>query len=367
MELGGGGTEAPGGGVLHLHYGADVSGSWVTAVYINNFTIRSNNGEPAIYSEGVSPCFTNGWIQCGMGTASSVGGLKLVTRASVVSGNVLPVIEGWNVQMENAGISGFATNDIRKLTVDYTCGTQKTLGTWLKGSWSFNGGCEMRTSDAALTVIGGSKLQLPSAHLLSGKAVGSFWVADAADPSTSNAKLYQTSGNFLVENSTAGASINLRGGGYVDIYANTGRVVQFNYSGTGGQYLKIVNATTGNSPSIAAEGSDTNITMSLGGKGTGDVAVTVGNLNVTTLGKGLKVKTGTNSKAGVATLVGGTVTVANTSVTANSIIMLTCLTPGGTPGFLRVSAVTAGTSFVITSSSGSDTSVVSWLIVELIP
>jgi len=176
----------------------------------------------------------------------------------------------------------------------------------------------MRTSDAALTVIGGSKLQLPSAHLLSGKAVGSFWVADAADPSTSNAKLYQTSGNFLVENSTAGASINLRAGGYVDIYANTGRVAQFNFSSTGGQYLKMVNATTGNSPSIAAEGSDTNITLALAGKGTGDVAVTTGNMNITTIGKGLKVKTGTNSKAGVATLVGGTVTILASHPTASS-------------------------------------------------
>jgi len=71
LNLEGCGTETPGDGVLHLHYGADVSGSWVTAVYINNFTIRSNNGEPAIYSEGVSPCFTNGWVQCGMGTAGT--------------------------------------------------------------------------------------------------------------------------------------------------------------------------------------------------------------------------------------------------------------------------------------------------------
>lgn len=88
---------------------------------------------------------------------------------------------------------------------------------------------------------------------------------------------------------------------------------------------------------------------------------------VETLGKGLSVKTGTNSKAGVATLTAGSVTVANTSVTANSIILVTCLTPGGTPGFLRISTVTAGTSFVITSSNAADTSVVSWFIVELIP
>jgi len=79
---------------------------------------------------------------------------------------------------------------------------------------------------------------------------------------------------------------------------------------------------------------------------------------------GLQVKEGSNCKQGVATLVGGTVTVSNTSVTANSRIFLTAQSDGGTPGFLRVSARTAGTSFTITSSSGSDTSVVAYQIFE---
>jgi hypothetical protein len=70
---------------------------------------------------------------------------------------------------------------------------------------------------------------------------------------------------------------------------------------------------------------------------------------------------------GVVTLVGGTATVANTSVTANSRIFLTSQTDGGTPGFLRVSARSAGTSFTITSGSGTDTSTVAWVIFEPTP
>lgn len=85
---------------------------------------------------------------------------------------------------------------------------------------------------------------------------------------------------------------------------------------------------------------------------------------VNAAGKGFRVKEGSNAKMGVSTLVGGTVVVSNTSVTANSRIFLTCQTPGGTPGFLRVSARTASTSFTILSSSGTDTSVVGWLILE---
>lgn len=77
-----------------------------------------------------------------------------------------------------------------------------------------------------------------------------------------------------------------------------------------------------------------------------------------------KLEDGSNKAMGVATLVGGTVTVNNTKVTANSRIFLTSQADGGTPGTLRVSARVAGTSFTITSSSGTDTSTVAFLILE---
>jgi hypothetical protein len=88
------------------------------------------------------------------------------------------------------------------------------------------------------------------------------------------------------------------------------------------------------------------------------------NLRISTLGKGLRVKEGSNAKQGEVTLVAGSVTVSNTSVTSNSRIFLTSQTDGGTPGFLRVTNRTPGTSFVITSSSGTDTSTVAYEIFE---
>ncbi|MFD5491605.1 hypothetical protein ACFWH4_01355 [Streptomyces sp. NPDC127091] len=103
---------------------------------------------------------------------------------------------------------------------------------------------------------------------------------------------------------------------------------------------------------------------SWGRQGTAQVGTPDSDVIIGLAGKGLRVKEGTNAKMGVATLAAGTVTVANTSITATSRVFLTCQTPGGTPGFLRVSARTAGTSFTILSSSGTDTSVVAWLIVE---
>lgn len=82
---------------------------------------------------------------------------------------------------------------------------------------------------------------------------------------------------------------------------------------------------------------------------------------------GLNVGTGTNIgqiKHGRATLVGGTVTVLDASVTTNSRIFASSAVGGGTPGWLRVSARSAGVSFTILSSSGTDTSQVDWMIIN---
>lgn len=87
-------------------------------------------------------------------------------------------------------------------------------------------------------------------------------------------------------------------------------------------------------------------------------------LDLTTAGTGLKVAEGSNAKQGTATLTAGSKVVSNTAVTANSRIFVTSNADGGTPGWLRVSARTAGTSFTITSSSGTDTSTVAYEIFE---
>ncbi|MCK5603825.1 hypothetical protein KAR91_18195 [Candidatus Pacearchaeota archaeon] len=85
---------------------------------------------------------------------------------------------------------------------------------------------------------------------------------------------------------------------------------------------------------------------------------------VGTIGKKQAIVEGSNAAMGLATLSGGAITVANTLVTANSRIFITAQADGGTPGSLRVSGRSAGTNFVITSSSGADTSTVAWEIKE---
>jgi hypothetical protein len=61
--------------------------------------------------------------------------------------------------------------------------------------------------------------------------------------------------------------------------------------------------------------------------------------------------------------VAGSVVVANTSVTANTRVFASRMALGGTAGDLSI-ALNAGVGFTITSSSGTDTSVVAWMLVE---
>lgn len=63
-------------------------------------------------------------------------------------------------------------------------------------------------------------------------------------------------------------------------------------------------------------------------------------------------------------MVGGVIAVADAYVTANTRIMLSVYTTGGTVGFLNTGTRTASTSFTITSSSVLDTSVVDWVAFE---
>ena len=120
----------------------------------------------------------------------------------------------------------------------------------------------------------------------------------------------------------------------------------------------------GNYPNPGIAAGVTITTPTLSGTTTAGPVNAAGNVDVTAAGSGLRVAEGANAKQGTAVLVAGTVTVANTSVTANSRIMLTTQVPGGTAGFLVVSARVAGTSFTILSSNAADTSTVAYEIFE---
>lgn len=65
---------------------------------------------------------------------------------------------------------------------------------------------------------------------------------------------------------------------------------------------------------------------------------------------------------GKATLVAGSVNVSASSVTSGSVVLVSRMSPAGTPGHLSVPALNPGSGFTVASSSGSDISVVGWLV-----
>jgi len=69
-----------------------------------------------------------------------------------------------------------------------------------------------------------------------------------------------------------------------------------------------------------------------------------------------------SQSVGTTTLVGGSSTVSTGACTPSSYVFVTYKTVGGTQGILRTTPGTA--SFTITSSSGTDTSIVQWMVIN---
>lgn len=92
-----------------------------------------------------------------------------------------------------------------------------------------------------------------------------------------------------------------------------------------------------------------------------------GGIQMPTVGKGVALKGGTNARIGTLTLNGTTaVVVANTTVTANTRIMLTTQTGAGTVGAPYISARVNGTSFSVKSTAVGDTSTCGYVLFEQI-
>ncbi len=126
--------------------------------------------------------------------------------------------------------------------------------------------------------------------------------------------------------------------------------------------IAIGNAS-GTSPTITATGTSPNesLVATVGGTGVLSLACNT----TTAVAKLLSIASGTNQRAGNLTLVGGTLTVNNTTVTANTLLLLTHKTSGGTPGVQITYTVIAATSFTVNSDNALDTSTFSYFLLEV--
>lgn len=90
-----------------------------------------------------------------------------------------------------------------------------------------------------------------------------------------------------------------------------------------------------------------------------------GNIVLTIAGKGITLKSGSNARIGTGTLSGGTLAVANNSVTANTRVFLTDTTSGALTNVGSLTVVTsAGVGFTVSSTNVLDTSTFNWILFE---
>ena len=175
----------------------------------------------------------------------------------------------------------------------------------------------------------------------------------------------QSSGTFLRQSS--GTSVKNHLIGNLGIGTGTtspaAKLQLLGNGATSGTYSLIV-TNSGGTTSTAALVVRDDSRVGIGTNAPAEALSVAGNVQMTTAGNKLKIATGPNASMGTATLVGGTVTVSTTAVSSSSTIFLTCDTPGGTQGFLSRGTIVNATSFVINSSSGTDTSTVNWIIIN---
>lgn len=293
----------------------------------------------------------------GLASALDTKQATLVSGTNIKTVNGASVLGSGNITAGDATLAGTQTFT----GVNTFSGNILGAGKWLLGP----------TSSAALRM----EISPNTTSYAESDALLAIRVAATAGNNTQNAIEWgHTSSGFLsvlgVENNSGDQVIVM--GGQVsstpNLYRTRGMAAQVIKSHATGGHLSFSRATN-----AFADNQSLTESMRLTGGGTLIVggttdnglgkAIVYGNLSLGTAGNKINIATGSNASVGTATLVSGTVTVSTTAVTANSIIIVTSQS-GSTVASYRISARTAGTSFVITSSSAGDTNSVGWFIIN---
>ena len=237
-------------------------------------------------------------------------------------------------------------------------------------------------TSATLTILNGKTLTANNSLTLAGTdattmtfptTTATIARTDAAQTFTGN----QTFSNTVVAN----GGLNLLGGTTTIFAGNTNNVTSLtiassnpNTNSTGSNtYLKINPSWNESSTAAATDLLISRIETGLGSGTQRIISAAVGateQWGVDNKGK-MNIVSGSNKSVGTATLVSGTVTVSNTSVTASSLIFFSYKTPSGTlASGLQQGTIVAATSFVINSltTAGAvntaDNSTVNWWIIN---
>lgn len=182
---------------------------------------------------------------------------------------------------------------------------------------------------------------------------------------------YISCGGQTVGNLTSGVwtAFGSSSGDILAVNGTANQVTVITASGTATVSLPSAITTPGSLTTTTTLTGGTGITATTGGvtASAGNITATNGNLVLGTAGNKLSIATGANASVGTSSaMTAGAVTVANTSVTASSIIFAVPAVLGTVtaPQAYYISAKVANTSFTITSADATDTSTWNYWIIN---
>jgi hypothetical protein len=296
-----------------------LSGGTLTGALL---TINGSAGSPGVQAgttagNGLYSRIAN-VVNLSANSAKAIEAFNDGTNSGLAVGLTSTSAAGFSLYVNNGGSGHYYLTDSGVAYMNYGVATS-----FIK--WGYNAGS---VNDYFFELTHGSTNTNPANQVSGGVTyIDPVYTAANSNSTASNFQGFQTCGHSLA----------LNGGLYV-----------YNDNQSGGSETSHMELWTANSGTFAKK---------LSISATGQVAAQVA-------GSGFSVKTGSNCKMGTATLSSGTVTVSNTAITSSSIVFLTIQSASGTLGSVYLGTVTAGTSFVISSTSALDASVVGYLIME---
>lgn len=229
-----------------------------------------------------------------------------------------------------------------------------------------------KTMDAGSTATEKFRIQGTDYFLGGSTTPGTVRSFEAVGSQTNISIVYETKGTGTHQFTGNGIVANVNSlqisssDGSIQVAPTTGVILQSKTGSTANSVPLNIQSAGG----FSGSGADLNAEdlKIVGGNGDtngngGDLYFNPGDGNGTGINGTIYVRDGSNRTMGIATLVGGTVTINNNLITANTRIFYSVQTAGGTQGFLRTTR-SAGTSFTITSTSATETSTVAWFLVE---
>lgn len=257
-----------------------------------------------------------------------------------------------NVTVANLTASQLVATNASKVLISLAYASANTASAVVQrdGSGNFNAGTITATFSGSLSGATATLSQTPTSSVFpincSSGAAGTYisYGGGSRAGIIAGGELFSAR-NFAYDSTNGFTFINGAGAGtgFLTRMGNSTFLIQYATGGTAGGAASLVN-------SFLVSNSN--------------VSVATGDLSIDTAGKTLKIKQGANACAGTGvSLTGGTATVLTSAAATGDIILLTCTAAGGTQGIVRYS-ISNGASFTITSSSGTDTSTYSWVIIK---